>query len=206
MKNRSLFGPTLLIAAGVIWLLITLGTIPSTNLWALVQFAPYALMGFGLALLVRSRWTLAGQILSALVLVAAIGAVFFAQQLGWNKPSFLTFDSGLPGGVAGSGIVITEARKIGDFQMLEVDYPAEIVVQQGSATSLKIEAEDNVVPQLRTDVTGGKLVIDTKERDWTKRVNPSKPVKITITVKDLQEIDFSSAGKLDVNGLESGDS
>ena len=47
-QKRSLFGPLLLIAAGVIWLLIRAGTIPSSNLWALTYIWPFLLIAAGI--------------------------------------------------------------------------------------------------------------------------------------------------------------
>jgi hypothetical protein len=202
MKNRSLFGPILLIAIGVLWLLVSLHVVPTSNLWALVKFAPYALMGFGLALLVRSRWNLAGQLISGLVVLAAIAAVFFAPQLGWNRADLWSFERGFSGGVQGSGSIKSEVRSVGDFNAIAIHYPGEVVIRQGDTPSVKIEAEDNLLPQLTTDVSGGTLEFDSRQEDWAARVNPTRPVKITITVKDLQKIDFTSAGKLEVESLE----
>ena len=203
MKRRSLFGPFVLIAIGVIWLLVATNIVPPANLWALVQFAPYALMGFGLALLVRSRWDLAGQLITGLVIIMAIAAVFFAPKLGWNKTNFLSWSLDLGGGTAGSGIIKSEDRKPGDFTSIALRYPAEVVIKQAGSTSVKIEADDNLLPQITTVVRAGTLEIDNNLQDWdAKRVKPTKPVKITITVKDLNAIDFSSAGSVQVESLD----
>jgi hypothetical protein len=53
-KPRSLFGPLLLIAIGVIWLLTTSGRLPSANLWALTYVWPYLLIAAGFGLILRS--------------------------------------------------------------------------------------------------------------------------------------------------------
>ena len=44
-----LFGPLLLVAVGVIWLLVKSGTIPSGNLWALTYIWPFLLIVAGWA-------------------------------------------------------------------------------------------------------------------------------------------------------------
>ncbi len=67
---------------------------------------------------------------------------------------------------------------------------------------MTVEAEDNLQPQLATRVSGNTLFIENSERDWTKRVNPTKPVRINMTVKDLQQVDFSSAGTLHIVALK----
>jgi hypothetical protein len=77
-----------------------------------------------------------------------------------------------------------------------------VVVVQGKTESVKVEAEDNVLPQFDTEVRDGTLYIENNERDWSKRVDPTKPVKVTVTVKDLHRIEFASAGTLQVEKLQ----
>lgn len=206
MKQRSLFGPLLLIGAGLVWLLVSMNVIPATNLWALARLLPYLLMALGVALLLRAVWPPAGSIVSLLVVAGAFLAVFFAPQLGWNRPVgwALGFDGfGFAGAVPGSGQVKTESRTPADFTVLEIRYPAEITIRQGTTPSLEIQAEDNLLPQINTDVRDGRLVIRNQEVDWSARVEPSKPVRITLTVKDLNELIFSGAGTLSLEGLKS---
>jgi hypothetical protein len=206
MKNRSLFFPLFLIAAGVVWLLVSMNIIPSSNLWALTHIWPYVLIVLGMGLLLSTRWAGARKVVSALVVLGAVAAVIFAPQLGWTSGSALwNMNVDVRGSVPGSGNVATETRAVQDFLTISIEYPAEIVVQQGKSESVKVEADDNLLPQLTTEVRGGTLFIENNERDWSKRVNPAKQVKITITVKDLHEIDFSSAGKLLVKGLKTDD-
>jgi hypothetical protein len=94
-----------------------------------------------------------------------------------------------------------QTRDVSDFHAIEISYPAEVVITQGSTESLEIEAEDNVLPGLKTQVKSGTLEIFYKaEKD--KHVNPTKPVKITIVVKELDDVQFSSAGSLTIDGLK----
>ena len=208
-EHRSLFWPLTLIAAGVLWLLISLGQMPADNLWALTHIWPYLLIALGVGLILRGLWRPLGMIVTALVVIGAAGAVYYAPQLGWNdSPDWGTWNIGGDfgmGGVKGSGAVKTETRKVSGFDALSLDYPAEVVVKQGTSESLTIEAEDNLLPQLVTEVRNGTLHIENGERDYNKRVNPTKVIRITITVKNLNEIDFSAAGTLTADGLK-GDS
>jgi hypothetical protein len=204
-ENRSLFWPLSLIAAGVVWLLISMGTIVSSNLWALAYIWPYVLIALGLGLILRSLWKPLGMLVSALVVVGAVLAIVFAPQLGWAAaPKWANWNiqGGFNGGVPGSGKIESATRKVSDFDAISVRYPAEIVIRQGAAESLTIEAEDNLLPQLTTEVRSGTLYIENKEQNFAKRVNPTESIKITITVKKLSNIDFSSAGTLSVEGLK----
>lgn len=204
-ENRSIFWPLTLIAAGVVWLLISMGRIPTDNLWALTFIWPYVLIALGLGLILRSLWRPLGMVVSTLVVVGAVAAIFFAPQLGWaDAPNWGNWgiESGFNGGVPGSGKIVSESRKVSDFNGITIRYPAELVIKQGTTESLKIEAEDNLLPQLVTEVRSGTLYIENKEQNFAKRVDPTESIKITITVKKLSAIDFSSAGKLTVEGLK----
>ena len=114
--------------------------------------------------------------------------------------------SGLGGGVPGSGKIQTETREPGAFDAIAIEYPgAEITVEQGDKEIVEIEADDNLLPQLSTEVLSGTLTIKNVETDWKTTVNPSKPVKINIIVRDLSEIILSApVGDLKVNDLQAG--
>ena len=204
-ENRSIFWPLTLIAAGVLWLMISMGTIPASNLWALTYIWPFGLIALGVGLILRTLWRPLGMLVSALVVIGAVAAVFFAPQLGWaDAPTWGNWGSnnGFSGGVPGSGKIKTETRNVSGFDGISIEYPAEIVIRQGAAEAISIEAEDNLLPQLTTEVRSGTLYIENKEKSYSKRVDPGETVKIIITVKTLKEIDFPSAGKLSVEGLE----
>ncbi len=131
-------------------------------------------------------------LLVALVLCTALAAAACAPTKG----------AGLGGAVPGSGNVQTETRDTGAFEAVAFEYPADITIQQGEKDTVVIQAEDNLLQQLSTEVTSGKLTIKTLVTDWKTRVNPTKPVKITITMKDPKEIEFAApVGTVRVDGL-----
>lgn len=202
MKHGSIFWPLTFIATGVLWILVSTNVVPAANLWALVHLFPYLLMGLGVGLILRSLWRPAGMIVSTLIVVGAVAAVIYAPRLGWSQVPPWGFDSDIGGRVAGSGKIEAETRKVQGFNAVSIEYPAMVVIRQGETESLKVEADDNLLPQLTTSVNNGTLQIRNSERDWSKRVNPSETVKITLTVKELSEVDFSSAGTLLIEGLE----
>jgi len=207
MKERSIFWPLVMIATGALWLMVGMEIIPRANLWALTYTFPFLLIALGVGLILRAYWRFAGMLVSLLVVAGAVLAVVYAPQLGWdNAPnwawSMWDFDPGFEGSIPGSGVIETEARQVSGFDAIAFEYPAEITVLQGRSESISIEADDNLLPQIITEVRDGTLEIESSERDWRERVNPSKPVQITITVVDLERVAFSSAGKMFVDGLE----
>ena len=82
-ENRSLFWPLTLIAAGVIWLMISMGQIPAGNLWALTHIWPFVLIALGVGLILRGLWRPLGMAVTALVVIGAAGAIVFAPGGGY---------------------------------------------------------------------------------------------------------------------------
>ena len=207
MKERSIFWPLAMIAAGVLWLLIGLNIIPRANLWALTYTLPYLLIALGLGLILRAYWRFAGMLVSLAVVAGAVAAVVYAPQLGWdNAPSWgfnlWNIDPELGGAIAGSGKVDTKSYQVSDFDAIAMDYPADVTITQGKSESVKIEAEDNLLPQLNVEVRNGTLHFENSEQNWRDRVNPTKPVLITITVVELNKVQFPTAGKMLIEELQ----
>jgi len=206
-RPRSIFGPLLLIVVGGIWLLVKSGGMPGANLWALTHIWPYLLIAAGLGMIVRPYWRYSSVMMDVLVIGGTLLAIYFAPRLGWDNPT-LIFSGGndfyMGHSEPGSGKVIAETRKVSAFDTIEVSYPAQVFVSQGSSESVKIEAEDNLLPGLKTEVRNNTLKIYYQvQGDW--RVNPTKAVKITIVVKELKDVDFESAGELILEGIETDD-
>jgi hypothetical protein len=209
MRNRSFFFPFVLIATGLVWLLVEIRTIPAQNLWALMYIWPYFLMLAGIGLILRSRWPVVRVFISGLLVLGMVASIVFAPLLGWNKaPAWSTYHfngihlTGVDGSVKGSGVIVSEKRQVADFTSINIDFPTEVTVKQGSATALTIEGDDNIVAEVATRVSGNTLYIESRQPSWTWSFNPTRPVRIDITVKDLQGVDFPSAGTLRVEALK----
>ena len=205
MKEHSIFWPLVLIAAGVVWLLNGMGIIPTANLWALTHLLPFILIGLGLGLILHSYWRFAGMLTSLIIVGGAVLAIVFAPQLGWAGGPPFGWDIGsgnFGGGVPGSGEIKSETRKVSGVEAISVEYPAEVVIRQGKTESVTLKGDDNVLPQILIETEGGVLHIDTSERNWNERVNPTQAVEIIVTVKDLNRVVFSSAGTLLVEDLK----
>ena len=89
-RKRSLFGPLLLIAAGIVWLLVKSGTIPTANLWALTHIWPFLLIAAGVGLLLRPYWSYISIVLDVVIIGGAVLAILYAPQLGWASPAMLS--------------------------------------------------------------------------------------------------------------------
>jgi len=203
--KRSIFGPLLLIAIGALWLLIKSSSVSSSSLWALTHIWPFILIVAGIGLILRPYWSYISIVMDVLIIGGAVLAILYAPQLNWDNPSMVSMFSNnefyFGPSEPGSGHVITSAREVSGFLAVKIDYPAQVFISQGNTESVKIEAEDNVLPGLQTEIRNGQLRIYYKAED-VKHVNPKKTVKITIVVKDLKDVEFNSAGELTITGLK----
>jgi len=199
--SRPIFWPLVLIALGVLWLLSSFNVIAELNFWVLLPFWPVLLIAAGLDLIVRQRWPMASNLIALVTVALAVAAVVWAPQLGlasaggwWSWVPFV-------GGTPGSGRVITASPAVSGFNAVSFDAIGDLVIQPDDEESLVIEAEDNVLAEIRTSVQGGTLTIAfANEGDWA-RVRPTRPVRFTLTVKQLSALTLGGAGNVTVQGL-----
>ena len=95
--------------------------------------------------------------------------------------------------INGSGNVISETRKVSGFNSVSLSGIGELTIKVGDEESLLIEAEDNLGPLLTSEVSQGKLDLGTKPG---VSLNPTKPIRYTLVVKDLNAIEISGLGSV----------
>jgi len=104
--------------------------------------------------------------------------------------------------VRGSGDMKTETREVSGFNQIRLDGAGLLVISQGETESLEIKAEDNILPELTSDVRGSLLVLGTQEGFWKNTVMPTERIVYTLTVKDLQKITVNGAADIEIGKLE----
>lgn len=109
------------------------------------------------------------------------------------------------GGVErGSGNLITESREVSGFDRVELALEGELTLTQGGTESLTIEAEDNVMPKITSEVKNGTLVIGW-DTDLSNRVETTKHIKLDLTVKELTGLSLSGSGSINSANLNTGE-
>lgn len=109
-----------------------------------------------------------------------------------------------PGGdgaysIEGNGVSGRDERAIATVPALEVNGTITVDVHVGPVTSLVVEADSNLLPYVRTELRGDRLVIE-KERSF--RTN--HPVRVTYTVPRLADVRHNGSGYLSVQDLNGG--
>lgn len=116
--------------------------------------------------------------------------------------------------ILGSGNVVTETRQVEGFTKIQADGMMDVYLEQGPY-SLKIEADDNLMQYLTSELKGDKLVISTSNKHLTyerlrfyisapilNEINSNGAVQINssrqLGFNDLT-IENSGAGKMDLD-------
>jgi len=104
-----------------------------------------------------------------------------------------------PGGVRGSGRVIEEERPVSDVTGVELATLGKLTIEMGEREELRVEAEENLLQYIETEVRGGTLRIGTQPGVTLRN---RRPVNYYLTVKELDEIVISSSGDIEAPDLE----
>src|SRR5688572_11086224 len=131
-------------------------------------------------------------------IVAIIIGVTFANFFSWGKTSakFFSFSANF-GGVKGSGNVRNEKRDVTDFRAIEVGGIFEVEVVAQKEFSVEVEADDNLLQFIKTEVRGGTLEISTD-----KKISPNGRIRVRVSAPDIETLQVSGVSKLSLADLK----
>lgn len=94
-------------------------------------------------------------------------------------------------GERGSGTMAIEARDVSGFSEIDLSGSGTVLVSVTGTESLTVEAEDNILPLLTTEVRDGRLVLGTKQS-----ISPTRDIVYSITVINLDAVAVSGSGSV----------
>ncbi|TRZ41085.1 head GIN domain-containing protein [Robertkochia solimangrovi] len=103
-------------------------------------------------------------------------------------------------GAQGNGNVVTESRSVSGFDKIHASEGLDVVVSQGATTEVKVEADENIMPLILTEVSDNTLRIHCKDP-----IGKARSKKIFVTVPSLRELSVSSGADLESMGLVESD-
>lgn len=102
--------------------------------------------------------------------------------------------------VRGSGTVVAQERKVPTFETVELSTSADVVITVGDRSpTLTVEADDNVVDLVLTEVEGGTLVVRTRPG---RAFFGASPVVVTAGTEDLRGTGVSGSGSVTASGID----
>lgn len=103
------------------------------------------------------------------------------------------------GGVTGSGSVKTEVRQVSNFTQVEFSQVGTLTIEQTGVEGLTITADDNILPILTSDVSGGVLHLGAKDN---QNYTTQDPITYLLSVKTLTGLTLSGAGATQARNLD----
>lgn len=95
-------------------------------------------------------------------------------------------------GETGSGKLIRESKAVENYDRIEFSGKGNLVIKKGDISSLQIEADNSVIPAIRTEVLGGILHLGAPaDESWG-----SKPITYYAAVKELKKVTLTGDGKI----------
>lgn len=102
------------------------------------------------------------------------------------------------GSVEGSGQMVSEVRSVEKFHGVDVGGVFRVEIVAGSQTGVEIEADDNLLPLIRTHVDhSGILHIDCE-----RRIKSQNDIRVRVTTPDIDDLDVSGAANVTITGLK----
>lgn len=132
------------------------------------------------------------------LVVSLVGSAGCSKEFSVTAP-----DSGFTDtdNLVGSGVMGSATIPVSGFTGVKLSSVGTVQLVQGSAESLRIEAEDNLLEAFDAHVSSGMLVITTKPGMGFKS---SLPITFYVSAREVQRISVSGVGKIEAAGLSAG--
>ena len=100
-------------------------------------------------------------------------------------------DDASSGAAGESGSVTSESRDVDSFDEVELRGVGNLSINQTGSESLMVEAEESVLPKIKTEVVNDRLIIGPEPNT---SIQTNQPINYTLTVKDLNALEVSGSG------------
>ena len=129
----------------------------------------------------------------ALVIGLVVSNMF---SFGRTNERFFKFEFNF-GSVRGNGNAATDKRDLAGFKSVEVGGTFDVEITAQKDFSVTVEADDNLIPLIRTEVSGGTLHIEAD-----KRLSSKNPIRVRISAPDIEKLDVSGVANVTVADLK----
>ncbi len=115
-------------------------------------------------------------------------AILLFLIFSWSFTSCII--GGWDNGISGNGNVIEETREVSGFDGVHISSGIDVLLSQGDDYEVIVEADENLMEVIETDLKGSMLVVG------TDRVNirRARSKRVHVTLPELTELRISSAG------------
>ena len=107
----------------------------------------------------------------------------------------------LPAVIEGSGNISSEDREVQNFDRIQLTGAGDVIITQGQTELVIVEADDNLLPYIETEVRTGKLVLGFTDEVSDKNIRPSRAIKFYVNLIDITTLEISGAGDVSSDSL-----
>jgi hypothetical protein len=146
-------------------------------------------------MLVPHRWPMVRQVIGIVVGEALPPCLLAAALVFGGLPAYGTFFES----VNGSGKAKTEDRSIGDVTEVATSGGGTVELTFGDKPSVRVSADDNILPLLEIKNNKGKVTFETK---FGFEINPVTPITYVVTLTQLNKLTVSETGSVKAVSLK----
>lgn len=95
--------------------------------------------------------------------------------------------------VTGDGKMNSESRTMSAFNAIDVEGVFNVILDQGDKEAVRVEADENIIPLVLTDVDNNTLKVKLKDDVSIRNIGK---VNVYITLKDIQQLTTKGVGSL----------
>lgn len=131
-------------------------------------------------------------------IAALVVGIVVSNVFSFGKTSCRLFNFSIGwGSVKGSGNTQTENRDVAGFKRVEVSGALHVEIVAQKDFSVDVQADDNLLPLIKTEVSGGVLRIRSE-----KRISSDGPIVIRVSAPDIESVDASGASGINLSGVK----
>jgi hypothetical protein len=128
-----------------------------------------------------------------LIVLPLSACVFVVRDGEWEGPFG-------PHALRGSGACAEQVRSVPEFHAIVLQSPADVVVEVGGPTEVRLVGDDNLLSKVRTTVEDGVLVIDLE-----RRCAFTRGLELAIRTPGLDGCTIEGSGDVTIRGLAAED-
>jgi hypothetical protein len=128
---------------------------------------------------------------------ALIAGVVFANLFSFGRVSGKLFNFSIGRSVTGSGVTASEVRNVTGFKGVDVGGVFVVEIIAGSDFDVKVEADDNLLQYIKTEVNDGVLKISS-----TERIKSHEPLRVRVSAPTIESVEASGVCKVSLTGVK----
>lgn len=118
------------------------------------------------------------------ILFIILAVILGTSVAGWNNQQK----------IKGSGYVRTEQRTVKPFSQIAASRAIKVFVAQGEQTAITVEADDNILPYIKTEVSGNLLTVSLPQNI---SIESYADMNVLVTIPTLTDLQSSTASKIE---------